>query len=512
MMRSIWLWCSRKIYLYTIWFALLYSSTVDSTCTKCAKTMHVSWWNAPPYIYQDGGGMTGVFKDVIEKFVRRCCGDCVQFNYTYPSSIDSRKLREGIVKDGISIIVPLYGMAKNTQKYKSLPFFSVFPSPGFIYVTGLPDHSGTESAVMKTATAAWPILILVIMMAIVSGIIMWALDSYWNPEEFPPSFLKGAWEGFWWAFVSMTTVGYGDKSPRSHVARMFALVWVLVGLVTISLFTASVTTALTALSFSTDNRLNGKNIVVLRNSEAHRFAIKKNANVKPVKSFEEFHRYVKTKKDNEGIAIDGGVIDTYIAGYYKARLSEKNGIKFGSFNEHRINYGFVVKNTLTQDKISECLSRQVNINDHWITELIHERMKGLPEPERSSAEETSANLFDHSSDIYRSAIYCILGIIVVLTIAGAVWEYYFIRPKQKDKGDTEYIVPQHCNYSGVDSYDQLIQKQCEELENEMIKEVKNFLETFHTNFKDTPSKDLFFNSKGKERESTDLQKFKEIEL
>ena len=33
-------------------------------------------------------------------------------------------------------------------------------------------------------------------------------DTYWNPEEFPPSFFQGAWEGFWWAFVSMTTVGY----------------------------------------------------------------------------------------------------------------------------------------------------------------------------------------------------------------------------------------------------------------------------------------------------------------
>ena len=33
-------------------------------------------------------------------------------------------------------------------------------------------------------------------------------QEFWrNPEEFPSSFFKGSWEGFWWAFVSMTTVG-----------------------------------------------------------------------------------------------------------------------------------------------------------------------------------------------------------------------------------------------------------------------------------------------------------------
>ena len=32
-------------------------------------------------------------------------------------------------------------------------------------------------------------------------------DRRMNPMDFPPSFIKGAWQGFWWAFVTMTTVG-----------------------------------------------------------------------------------------------------------------------------------------------------------------------------------------------------------------------------------------------------------------------------------------------------------------
>lgn len=32
-------------------------------------------------------------------------------------------------------------------------------------------------------------------------------ESKYNPEEFPPNFIKGVAEGFWWSFISMTTVG-----------------------------------------------------------------------------------------------------------------------------------------------------------------------------------------------------------------------------------------------------------------------------------------------------------------
>ena len=38
---------------------------------------------------------------------------------------------------------------------------------------------------------------------------------------------------------------YGDKAPKSLIGRLFSVLWILIGLVVITMFTATVTSALT---------------------------------------------------------------------------------------------------------------------------------------------------------------------------------------------------------------------------------------------------------------------------
>jgi len=50
----------------------------------------------------------------------------------------------------------------------------------------------------------------------------------------------GFWGGLWWAFVTVTTVGYGDISPETFGGRMLAVVLMLCGLGLISTLAASI--------------------------------------------------------------------------------------------------------------------------------------------------------------------------------------------------------------------------------------------------------------------------------
>jgi polar amino acid transport system substrate-binding protein len=78
-----------------------------------------------------------------------------------------------------------------------------------------------------------------------ASVVLWLLERHGNPEHFGGSVLKGIGSALWWSVVTMTTVGYGDKSPRSIPGRLLAVVWMIAGVILISALTATITSALT---------------------------------------------------------------------------------------------------------------------------------------------------------------------------------------------------------------------------------------------------------------------------
>jgi ABC-type amino acid transport substrate-binding protein len=92
---------------------------------------------------------------------------------------------------------------------------------------------------------------LILGLAIVAAAaLLWFLERSRN-QDFGSRRIDGFGSALWWAVVTLSTVGYGDKVPRTPPGRFVAGVWMLASLVLTSIFTATIVSSLTIGSLQT---------------------------------------------------------------------------------------------------------------------------------------------------------------------------------------------------------------------------------------------------------------------
>jgi ABC-type amino acid transport substrate-binding protein len=79
----------------------------------------------------------------------------------------------------------------------------------------------------------------------VVGLMVWRLERQRNPGHFGGGAVKGVGDAIWWSASTMSTVGYGDRTPITLWGRTIGVVWMFVSIVLVSTFTATVSSVLT---------------------------------------------------------------------------------------------------------------------------------------------------------------------------------------------------------------------------------------------------------------------------
>ncbi|XP_078366490.1 uncharacterized protein LOC144650638 [Oculina patagonica] len=118
----------------------------------------------------------------------------------------------------------------------------VLPRP---YLATKEASFSIASQIVSALGQIWKLFVFCLMAAAISGIIIWFLDHKANSGHFPKSFWNGTREGLWWAIVTMTTVGYGDKTPKSFMGRAYASLWMIIGMLLMSSITAQISSTIT---------------------------------------------------------------------------------------------------------------------------------------------------------------------------------------------------------------------------------------------------------------------------
>ena len=79
--------------------------------------------------------------------------------------------------------MPIYGDMKDV-KFQSHSFYPVVESPGVVFIVKKEDSSNAAQAVMEAVFQGWPVLLLTLIMAALSGIVVWALVSKCTLESY----------------------------------------------------------------------------------------------------------------------------------------------------------------------------------------------------------------------------------------------------------------------------------------------------------------------------------------
>jgi polar amino acid transport system substrate-binding protein len=193
-----------------------------------------------PFVFENGGQFSGFSIELWDKIA-----DEVGLEYEWVATSSVSELLDTI-GDKPTADVATAGITITAAREDAFDFSHPFFHTGLqvlVPIGGTSDGMSTlrailSPALLKTVGA----LIAVLLFA---AHILWLFERKKNPEMFPSSYVAGVWEAFWWSAVTVTTVGYGDKTPKSIPGRLVAVVWMFAGLLFLGYFTASVTTVLT---------------------------------------------------------------------------------------------------------------------------------------------------------------------------------------------------------------------------------------------------------------------------
>lgn len=107
------------------------------------------------------------------------------------------------------------------------------------------------------------------------SLLIWSVERRHREGQFRGG-IHGIGAALWFSAVTMTTVGYGDKTPATVTGRFIAICWMFVGVLLVSAFTATVTSSMSASrmnhSISRFSDIHHLTCGVLKGSESEQIA------------------------------------------------------------------------------------------------------------------------------------------------------------------------------------------------------------------------------------------------
>jgi ABC-type amino acid transport substrate-binding protein len=225
------------------------------------KPLRVGVYDLAPYgAVNPDGSFAGASVDLWRRVA-----EPLGLHYEFVAEPQMEKLLEGVESGQYDVAV---GAITITPERAAHLDFS-YPAHHSGVAVALKRQSGLLGALTSYALVAIELSSLILMMLallVLIGVAMWFIERPRRaPDEAEDSSVLTLRDGVYWAVVTMTTVGYGDKTPKTPIGRLIAIAWMLGSVALVSVLSASLVSRLTALQVEggagpSDADLSGKRL------------------------------------------------------------------------------------------------------------------------------------------------------------------------------------------------------------------------------------------------------------
>ncbi|MFH6603965.1 transporter substrate-binding domain-containing protein [Maribacter algicola] len=354
------------ILLFTLFF--LFAEKASSQAIN--DTLVVGYTTAPPFIVQNGENLEGINIWLWNRVAKDLKLNYRLVEMEFTEMLDS-------LKNG-AIDISINPLTITSERHKRMDFTdSFYASNSTIAVAEISSFQKFISFIRGFFSANFIKGMMVLLLIIfLFGLVGWYFERKKNPEQFRTG-RKGIWDGLWWSAVTLTTVGYGDKAPRTRWGKVAALVLMFGGLLFISGLTASIASSLTVNQLNNNpdgfNAFKEREVGTIKNSSTLGFL--KSHFFKNLKEFDGVQEGLAALNNNQ---VEAFIYDEPILKYRIAQdsilqkisiLPIKFDVQFYAFGVAKARP--LLESTISQRilEITETNEWQVVLNEYGLTEL-----------------------------------------------------------------------------------------------------------------------------------------------
>ena len=338
----------------------------DKTTEPSGKPLRVVTQRSEPFVIYQDRQYVGFSIELWEKIAQT-----LGLEYQIYGVNTIAKLLDDVKRGAADLAIA--GIGITSKREQDLDFSHSYFESGLQIM--VPEGSGSPLAgvVLKAVAVIFSRELLIgaavfIFVLLIAAHIIWLLERRHNPQ-FPRGYPQGLWQSIWWAVVTVTTVGYGDKTPQGNVGRLFGLFWILAGYFVFAYFTASVTSTVTVQelhgTINGPDDLFGKRVATVEKSTAAEYLAMQGLSAIALENVKQVYDLLENGK------VDAVVYDAPVLQHYASK-NGKGKVRVVGLIFKEKNYGIALpEKSELRDRINIALLKLMEtgeyerLNDKW---------------------------------------------------------------------------------------------------------------------------------------------------